>query len=346
MRAVVIREHGGPEVLREEQVDKPEPGPGQVRIRVRSVAVNHLDIWVRKGGPAFKLEYPHRLGSDISGDIDAVGPGCSPTIAAKIGQKTVVNPGVSCGVCLECLKGADNLCREYRILGENTQGGYGEFAVVPAANLAPFPEGLSYDEAACVLLPFLTAWQMLVDKARVAPGQWVLVQGGASGVGVAAIQIARLFGARVIATASTDAKLAKCKELGAEVVVNYLKEDFVKATRKATAGTGAEIVFEHVGGETFEKSVKATRNGGCIVTCGATSGPKPTIDLRHVFFRQLSVLGSTMGSKSALLRVLEFVEKGQLKPVVDRTLPLSQVGEAHQLLENRGAIGKVVLSVV
>ena len=160
MRAVVLREHGGPEVLREEEVDKPEPGPGQVRIRVRAVAVNHLDIWVRKGGPAFKLEYPHRLGSDISGDVDAVGPGVATEL---IGKKTVVNPGISCGVCRACLSGRDNLCREYRILGENTQGGYGEFAVVPVANLAPFPENLSYQDAACVLLPFLTAWQMLVD---------------------------------------------------------------------------------------------------------------------------------------------------------------------------------------
>jgi len=341
MKAMVIRGHGGPEVLELADVEKPTPGPGQVRIRNRAVALNHLDIWVRKGGPAFKLEFPHRLGADVAGEVDAVGAG---VLNASVGQKVVVNPGLSCGVCAACLSGRDNFCRSYHILGETTQGGYSEYMVVPAANVAPYPGALSFPEAASSLLPFLTAWQMLVLRAQVRPGQWVLVQGAASGVGVAAVQIARLFGARVIATASTEAKLAQAKELGAEHLINYVEDDFVSAARQITGKAGVDIVFEHVGGETFEKSIKATKSGGTIVTCGATSGFTPAVDLRHVFFRQISILGSTMGPKGALFEILSHIAGGTLRPVVDRVLPLADAALGHRALEERQAIGKVVLS--
>src|SRR5579863_3851362 len=205
MKAVTIREHGGPEVLRAEDVPTPEPGPGELRVRVRAVALNHLDIWVRRGGPAFKLQYPHRLGSDVVGEIDALGPGA----VGETGAKVVVQPGLSCGRCAQCVGGHDNLCRWYRILGENAQGGYGEYVVVPQANLAPYPERLAWPEAAASILTFLTAWQMVVHKAQVQPGDVVLVHGAGSGIGVAAIQIAKLYGARVIATASTQDKLER-----------------------------------------------------------------------------------------------------------------------------------------
>jgi NADPH:quinone reductase-like Zn-dependent oxidoreductase len=217
MKAMVLREHGGPDVLRLEDIEVPEPGPGEVRVRVRAVALNHLDIWVRKGGPAFHLAYPHRLGSDIAGTVDAVGPGSSATAGAKV----VVQPGLSCMRCAQCLGGQDNLCRNYRILGENSQGGYAEYIVVPEVNVAPYPERLDFAHAAAGILPFLTAWQMVVRKARVVPGETVLVHGAGSGIGVAAIQIAKLHGARVIATASTDAKLERARALGADDVVNY-----------------------------------------------------------------------------------------------------------------------------
>ncbi len=343
MNAVVLHEHGGPEVLEFESIPVPEPGPGQVRVAVKAVALNHLDLWVRRGGPAFHLEYPHRLGSDIAGVIDAFGPG-GEVAGLSVGDRVVVNPGVSCGTCGECLSGRDNLCRHYRILGENTQGGYAEYAVVPRQNLAPYPENLDFPQAAAVLLPFLTAWQMLVAKAAIRPGELVLVQGGGSGVGVAAIQICKLFGARVITTASTDEKLAKARELGADVTINYKTGDFVSEIRSLTKKRGVDVVFEHVGGDTFAKSIKITRNGGRIVTCGATSGFKPAVDLRHVFFRQIQILGSTMGSKGMLLEVLRHVSDGRLEPVIHEVMPLARAADAHGLLEARKAFGKVVLT--
>lgn len=341
MEAVVLREHGGPEVLTRERIDVPEPGPGEVRVAVKAVALNHLDIWVRRGGPAFHLEYPHRLGSDVAGVIDAFGPGAGPL---SVGDRVVINPGLSCGRCQSCLSGADNLCPEYRLLGENTHGGYAEFVVVPRQNLAPYPDGLTFEEAASVILPYLTAWQMLVRKAAVRAGEVVLVHGAGSGVGVAAVQICKLLGARVIATASTADKLARARALGADATIDYQQSDFVAEVRALTEKRGVDVVFEHVGGDTFARSIKITRNGGRIVTCGATSGFTPAIDLRHVFFRQIQILGSTMGSKGDLFEVLKHVAAGRLRPVVHTVMPLAEAASAHQLLEARQAFGKVVLT--
>jgi NADPH:quinone reductase-like Zn-dependent oxidoreductase len=339
MNAIVIRANGGPEVLEAATLPIPEPGPREVRVRIRAVALNHLDIWARKGGPAFKVPYPHILGSDIAGTIDALGPGATGTVGAK----TVLQPAVSCGHCAACLGGHDNLCRYYKILGEHTTGGYAEYIVVHDVNLAPYPERLSFPEAASSILTFLTAWQMVVHKARVAPGDVVLVQGAGSGIGVAAIQIAKLYGAKVIATAGTDDKVARAKQLGADVGINYTTADFAAECRALTGKRGVDAVIEHVGGKVFEASIRAVRNGGRIVTCGATAGFTPQIDLRHIFFRQVEVLGSTMGSKADLLAVLEHVAAGRLSPVVHSVLPLARAAEAHQLLEQRAAFGKVVL---
>lgn len=337
--AMVLRAHGGPEVLHAEQVVLPDPGPGEVRVRIRAVALNHLDIWVRRGGPAFKLAYPHRLGSDIVGVVEAIGPGGR----SVVGTKVVVQPGLSCGHCAACLGGRDNLCRHYKILGENTQGGYAEAIVVPEVNLAPYPERLDEPHAAAVILTFMTAWQMVVHKARAQPGDTVLVQGAGSGIGVAAIQIAKLFGARVIATAGDDSKCERARALGADVAINYRTSDFASECRKLTDKRGVDAVIEHVGGDVFVASIKAVRNGGRIVTCGATAGFHPAIDLRHIFFRQIEVLGSTMASKADLLEVLRHVAAGRLQPVVHEVLPLARAADAHRLLEKRAAFGKVVL---
>jgi NADPH:quinone reductase-like Zn-dependent oxidoreductase len=342
MSAIVLREHGGPDVLQLAQLPVPEPGPGEVRVRIRAVALNHLDLWVRRGGPAFHLEYPHRLGSDLAGVVDAVGPG-APADLAKPGDKVIVQPGLSCGRCAACLSGHDNLCRHYKILGENTQGGYCEYIVVPAGNLAPYPERLDFAHAAASILTFMTAWQMVVHKARVAPGDTVLVHGAGSGIGVAAIQIAKLHGARVIATAGSDHKLTHARALGADVTVNYQTADFAAECRAQTAKRGVDAVIEHVGGDVFAASIKAVRNGGRIVTCGATAGFHPAIDLRHIFFRQLEILGSTMASKADLLAVLGHIAAGRLEPVVHQVLPLAQAATAHRILEERSAFGKVVL---
>jgi NADPH:quinone reductase-like Zn-dependent oxidoreductase len=341
MNAIVLREHGGPDVLRAEPLPIPEPGPREARVRIRAVALNHLDLWVRRGGPAFRLDYPHRLGSDIVGEVDAIGAGARATVGAKV----VVHPALSCGRCAACFDGRDNLCRDYKILGENTQGGYAEYIVVPDANLAPYPERLDWPTAAAGILSFLTAWQMIVKKARVAPGDVVLVHGGGSGVGVAAIQIAKLFGARVIATAGSAAKLARAKQLGADEAIDYTTGDFAAECRALTGKRGVDAVIDHVGGDVFAASIRAVRAGGRIVTCGATAGFHPAIDLRHIFFRQIEVLGSTMGSKADMFAVLAHVAAGRLEPIVHAVLPLARAADAHRMLEEREAIGKVVLQV-
>jgi len=344
VQAVTIHEHGGRDKLVFETVADPDVGPGEIRLRVRACALNHLDIWVRKGLPHLRLSYPHILGSDIAGEVESVGPGVK---GVEVGQRALLSPGVSCGTCREFLAGRDNLCRSYGILGETRVGGYAELITVPAANLLPYPDTLDFPQAAAIPLTFQTAWQMLVDKARVGPTDTVLVLAAGSGVGSAAVQIARLFGATVIATASSAAKLARAGELGAQHLVNHAErsEDWVARVREITGGRGVDVVFEHVGAATWDKSIKLCARGGRIVTCGATTGWDARTDLRHVFFRQLTILGSTMGSKSVLFDVIQQVQKGRLRPVVDRVLPLSDAAEAHRVLEEREAFGKVVLVV-
>ena len=341
--AVVLRAHGGPEVLVRETIDLPEPGPREVRVRVRAVALNHLDVWVRRGLPNLTLEYPHRLGSDIVGEVDALGPGARTSLAA--GARVVVSPGTSCGVCERCLAGEDNLCRRYAILGEHVSGGYARHVVVPDTNLLPYPGELPFAQAAAVPLAFLTAWQMVVTKGRVRPGQTVLVQAAGSGVSSAAIQIARLHGARVLATTGTDAKAARARALGAHEVINYATQDFVAEVKRLTSRRGADLVIDHVGGDVLARSVLAAAAGGRVVTCGATAGFTASVDLRHVFFRQIELLGSTMGSKGSMFGILEHVRAGRLVPVVDRVMPLWDAREAHRVLEAREAFGKVVLEV-
>jgi NADPH:quinone reductase-like Zn-dependent oxidoreductase len=340
--AMVMRTTGGPDVLARETIEIGEPGPREVRVRVRAVALNHIDLWTRRGLPHLKYEWPHRLGCDIAGEVEALGPGARQ---AKMGDKVVVSPGLSCGVCARCLSGADNLCKQYRIHGEGAQGGYARHIHVPDTNLLPCPSALSFAEAAALPLVFLTAWQMVVHKGAVGPGQTVLVQAAGSGVSTAAIQIVKLLGGRVIATAGSDAKAERARALGADHVINYETSDFVAECKKLTGKLGVDVVIEHVGGDVFVRSILATRWGGRIVTCGATAGFTPTLDLRHIFFRQVEVLGSTMGSKGDLFRVLALVEEGKLKPVIDRVLPLWSAAEAHRVLEERKAFGKIVLEV-
>jgi NADPH:quinone reductase-like Zn-dependent oxidoreductase len=342
MRAVALREHGDREQLQLEQLPEPVVGPGEVRVRVRACALNHLDIFVRRGLPNLRLTYPHILGADVAGEVESVGPGVR---GVEPGQKTILAPVVSCGTCRECLAGRDNFCRRYVILGEGRDGGYAELVVVPAANVLPYPHALEHTEAAAIPLVFQTAWQMVVDKARVRPGETVLVLAAGSGVGSAALQIAKLHGARVIATASTREKLDQATALGADEVINYTAENLFKRVRELTGKRGADVIIEHVGAATWETSIKACARGGRIVTCGATSGWKANTDLRHVFFRQLSIIGSTMGSKAVLYDVIEHVNAGRLRPIVGQVLPLADAPEAHRILEEREQFGKVVLEV-
>jgi len=342
--AMVIHKTGDVDVLERATIELPDPGPHEVLVRVRAVAVNHLDIWTRKGLPHVKYDFPHRLGADIAGEVEDAGASVTSALAKK-GTRVVINPGLSCGACERCLHGEDNLCSRYRILGESAQGGTSQHVVVPEQNLLPMPASLSFEEAAAIPLCFLTAWQMVVKKAAVRPGQTVLVQAAGSGVSSAAIQIAKMHGARVIATTSTDAKAARAKEIGADDVINYATHDFVAECKRLTNKKGVDVVIDHVGGEVLAKSIIAAAWGGVVVTCGATAGFTPAIDLRHVFFRQVRLLGSTMGSKGDLFEILRHVQSGKLRPIVDSTMPLWEAARAHTMLEERKAFGKIVLTV-
>jgi NADPH:quinone reductase-like Zn-dependent oxidoreductase len=342
MRAVVLERHGGPEVLVLTEAPEPSPPPGWVRVEVRACALNHLDLWTRRGLPGIRYPLPLVLGSDVAGVVGGVGAGVD---WVKPGDEVVLAPGFGCGHCEECLAGDDNLCRRYAILGNALNGGYAERVVVPAANCLPKPPRLTWAEAASLPLVFLTAWHMLVRQARVRPGEEVLVLAAGSGVGIAAIQIAKLFGARVIAAASSPAKLTRARALGADETVDYARQDLVTEVRRLTGKKGVEIVVEHTGKDTWPQSILAAARGGRIVTCGATSGYDASTDLRHVFSRQLRILGCYMGRKGSLWEVLRWVERGRLRPVVDRVLPLARAREAHEVLERREAFGKVVLEV-
>jgi NADPH:quinone reductase-like Zn-dependent oxidoreductase len=340
MKAIAIREHGGPEVVSLVELPDPTPRAGEVVVAVKAAALNHLDIWVRKGWPGLKLAFPHVLGSDVAGAVEAIGPGVE---GVKVGDAVVVNPSLGCGRCERCLSGDENLCRRYAILGEHVSGGMAERLAVPARNVLPKPANLSFVEAAAIPLTFMTAWHALVARARLRLGETVLVHAAGSGVGVAAVQIAKLLGARVIATAGSDEKLRRAKVLGADEVVNYETQDFVQEVRRLTDKRGVEVVFEHVGKKTWEKSILSAGIGGRIVTVGATTGYDPLTDLRHVFFRQLSILGSTMGTAAELVQVLRFVGEGKLRPVVDRTMPLADAVKGQALLGERAQFGKIVL---
>jgi NADPH:quinone reductase-like Zn-dependent oxidoreductase len=344
MRAIVIHAHGGAEQLVLAELQDPVAGPGQAVVRVHACALNRLDLWVRDGIPGSRLPLPHVLGSDIAGVVETVGPGVE---AGWLGRAVIVNPGLSCGTCSMCLSGWDNLCPQYRILGETAPGGYAERVVVPAANLLAKPEGLGMVEAAAAPLTFLTAWQMLTVRAQVGPGQLVLIHAVGSGVGVAGLQIARLHGARVIALASSEAKLERARELGAEFTIRSDAPDWEKQVRAlAPVGKrGVDVVFEHTGMATWEASLRLARRGGTIVTCGASSGHAAITDLRQVFFRQLQVLGSTMGSKAHLHRIAELLGRGALRPIVDRRFPLAEAAAAQRYLDRREQFGKVVLTV-
>lgn len=340
MKAVVFRSHGDESVLEVAEVPAPEVRARDVRVRVKAVALNHLDIWVRQGWPGLKLQLPHILGADVAGVVEAVG---AEVTDLQPGAEVLVSPGLSCGVCERCLSGEDNLCREYAILGEHRAGGYAELVAVPRQNVLPKPSRLSFAEAACLPLTFLTSWTMLVRGAQLRPGETVLVHAAGSGVGSAAVQIAKLLGATVIATASTEEKLGHARALGADHLINYSEKDFLEEVKRITSRRMVDVVFEHVGAATWDKSVACLPYGGRLVICGATTGWEAKLDLRVLFYKRLSLLGSTMGSKGDLFRILRLVEEGKLRPVLDRTLPLEEARKAHQLLASRAQFGNVVL---
>jgi NADPH:quinone reductase-like Zn-dependent oxidoreductase len=341
MKAVVFERFGGPEVLEYREIPDPRCGPDEAVIEVKACGINHLDLWVRSGLRGLEIEMPHVLGNDVVGIVGEIGPAVRHV---KPGDKVLVIPTLSCGHCAECLAGDQNLCRDYDVLGRRRNGGYAGRVAVPAVNCLPFPENLSWEQAAAVPLVFLTAWHMLVGRAQLKPGEDVLVIGASSGVGSAAVQIARLIGARVIATAGSAAKLERAKALGAHEGVNHATEDVAARVRALTGKKGVEVVFEHVGGAVFESGVAALARNGRLVTCGATAGGKVTLDVNVLFGRHLALLGSWMGRSRELIEVLKFVRSGQLVPVVDSVLPLAEARRAHERIEAREHFGKVVLA--
>ena len=340
MNAIVFEQHGGPEVLKFAEVADPQIKANEVLVEVRACALNHLDVWVRNGLPGIKIPLPHILGNDVAGVVRAVG---DLITWVKPGDEVMIQPGVSCGHCVECLAGRDNMCNEYDIIGYRRDGGYAQFLAVPGVNVIPKPKNLDWAEAAALPLVTLTAWHMLISRAQVQPGEDVLIHAAGSGVGSLGIQIARLRGARVITTAGSDEKLAKARDFGADETINYTNDDWPKEVKRITNGRGVDVVFEHTGATTWPGSIVSLKKGGRLVTCGATSGFEAQTDLRHVFYRHLTILGSMMGSKADLLAAMKFIESGQIRAVVDRTLPLVEARKAHALMEDRAQFGKLVL---
>jgi len=338
MKAVRIHQFGGTDVLQYEDAPDPSPRKDQVLVRVRACAMNHLDVWVRKGLP--KIQLPHIPGSDIAGEIVEVG---EYVTGLRSGQRVLLAPMVFCNHCAQCTAGNHNLCRDFTVLGNLVDGGDCELIAISAVNVIPIPDSLGFAEAASVPLVFLTAFHMLTGRAALRPGNVVLVLGANSGVGIAAIQIAKLFNATVIATAGSDQKIERARGLGADYVINHYQQKISDEVRRITNKEGVDIVIEHVGVATWEESIKSLKPGGTLVTCGATTGFDARIDLRVLFARQLALLGSYMGTMFELNEVLKLVFSGKLKPVVDRTFPLKNVRAAHEYMEKSEMFGKIVL---
>ena len=332
MKAVRFHQHGGPEVLRYEDAPDPQPAEGRAIVRVRACALNHLDLWERRGLDRVKLPLPHISGADVAGEV------------LETGQRVMLQPGLRCGACAACRRGDDNQCVHYDVLGLRSDGGYAELIAVPLENLIPIPATLDFITAAAFPLTFLTAWHMLVARGRLRDGDVVLVLAGGSGVGQAAIQLARHFGARVFATSAPE-KAERTRALGAEQVFDHYSVDFSKEVRRLTDGRGADIVVEHVGEATWDRSVRALATGGRLVTCGATTGFAASLDLRHLFARQLSLLGCYMGRFAELDSAAQLLFDGRVTPVIDEVFPLERAADAQRRLENKGQFGKVVLQV-
>ncbi|MDQ3755174.1 MAG: zinc-binding dehydrogenase [Acidobacteriota bacterium] len=341
MRAAIFREHGGIDKLEIADIPQPTPKAGEVVVRVRAAAMNHLDLWVRRGLPGVEIPLPHVGGSDIAGEVVELGAQVSNV---EQGARVVVNPGLWCGVCEWCLKGEHSLCVDYRIIGEHTDGGFAEFVAVPAANCSSIPENFSFEEAAAVPLVFLTAWRALITQANLRAGERVLVLGASGGVASAAIQIAKLAGARVLAVTSSAEKAAQARELGADEIIDRTQEDFAKQAFKLTNRRGVDVVLENTGAETWEGSLRALTRGGRLVTYGGTTGPNGKTNIPLLFWKQIHLIGSTMGTAAEFARVTDLVWQRRLRPVVDRVLPLTEIKAAHEALEAGEQFGKIVLT--
>ena len=342
MRAVIFKEHGDIDRLICTDVPEPKIGPDEVLIRVKACALNRLDIWTRQGMPGITIPLPHILGCDISGEVEKIG---ADVKGLTQGARVLVAPGISCGKCKHCQSGWDSLCNEYKIVGFQVDGGYAEFVKVPARNSIPISNRYTWEEWAACPLVFLTAWHMLVTRAQLKAGETVLIHAAGSGVGSAAIQIAKTIGAQVLTTVGSDEKEGHAKKLGADHIINYKKVDFAKRARELTQGEGVDVVLEHIGAETFIKSLASLAKKGRLVTCGTTSGGSVQIDLRFLFVRQHSIIGCYMGGRTELTEAVKLLEEGRAKPVLDTAFPLAEAKEAHKRMLERKNFGKIVLKL-
>jgi len=339
MRAAVIKQHGAPESISFEDRPIPSPGENQYLIKVKACGLNHLDTWVRRGVPGHEFPLPMVPGSDVTGIVEKAG------LAAKLfksGDRVIVNPGISCGHCNYCHSGQDHLCGKWGLLGETTDGGCQEYIAVHERQVHLLPHQISFEHGACIPITYVTAWQMLVGKAQVQPGETILIHGAGSGVSIACIQIAKLHGMQIFVTSSSEEKLQRAKVLGAHRFINTSKESVRDAIRNHTGKKGVDVVVDHIGEATFMDSIKCLRRGGRLVSCGATTGANLNIDWKHVFFKNISLLGSTYGPRGDFWDVLKHFESGKLAPVIDTTVKLEDLARAHTAIENRKVFGKIV----
>jgi 2-desacetyl-2-hydroxyethyl bacteriochlorophyllide A dehydrogenase len=342
MKAVLFREHGGPVNLSYEDVPKPTIDQQEVLVRVKACALNHLDIWVRQGNPAYPMPLPHVSGSDIAGVVEEVG---GQVQGVTVGERVFVSPGMSCWRCNECLAGRDNFCRSYALIGAMTHGGYAEYVKVPFRNVLPIPGNLTFEQAAAFPLVSVTASHMLFARAQLQHGETVLIMGAGSGVGSMAVQMAKLAGARVMTTVGTDDKIPKAVILGADAVINHTKEKVAERVKLLTEGRGVDVVIEHIGPEVWDSCVASLAKGGRLITCGATTGAEVKLDLRYVYSRQFVIKGSYMGTRAELVKVAELMGQGRLISVIDRTFPLREARAAQEHLLSRKFFGKIVLTI-
>ena len=345
MKAIVFSEQGSTEVLQYTDVPKPTLDANEVLVKVEACAVNYLDLHARRSRPEIEEKLrrgdtPHILGSDISGTITEIG---SAARGVAVGDRIVLAPCIPCGVCSDCHQGAENLCDTQELIGFQTNGGYAEYVKAPTQNAISIPETLSFVDAAAIPIAYLTAWHMLMTRAQLRPEDDVLILGVGGGVGSAGLQIAKLTGARVFATASSDEKLERAWQMGADVTINYKDTDFSEVVLDVTNGRGVDVVLEHVGATTWEQSITSLAKNGRLVSCGVTTGNIGTINIRKLYQKQLTVMGSALGTVTELRTLIHLAGQGKLKPIIDRVLPLHHASEAHLLLENRRNFGKVCL---
>ena len=342
MKAVLFRQHGGPDKLAYEDLPTPVIGPEEVLIRVKACALNHLDIWIRQGNPAYPMPLPHVSGSDIAGAVEQVG---AQVDGLMVGEKVFVSPGISCWKCEQCLAGRDNMCRIYSIIGAMMHGGYAEYVKVPFRNVVPIPGNLTFEQAAAFPLVSVTASHMLFALAGLQHGETVLIMGAGSGVGMMAVQMAKLAGARVITTVGSDDKISKAVILGADAVLNHSKEKVAERVKLLTEGRGVDVVIEHIGSEVWESCLQSLAKGGRLITCGATTGVEVKLDLRYIYSRQLTIKGSYMGTRAEFVKAAELLGQGRLISVIDRTYPLKEARAAQEQMLSRKFFGKIVLTV-